>query len=75
VCSSVSASCAAPNNWKQPVLLGPIRPQLFSQPNEEPLWKDEFSVFTGDERYVTRRQFSSSRSQVSACSWAIYGFS
>ncbi len=23
-----------------------------------PLWKDEFSVHAGDERYVTRRQFS-----------------
>ncbi len=24
----------------------------------DPLWKDEFSVHTADERYVTRRQFS-----------------
>jgi Rieske Fe-S protein len=24
----------------------------------EPLWKDEFSVHTADERYVTRRQFT-----------------
>ena len=24
----------------------------------DPLWKDEFSVYTADERYVTRRQFS-----------------
>jgi Rieske Fe-S protein len=31
---------------------------LFRSPNEEPLWKDEFSVFTSDERYVTRRQFT-----------------
>jgi Rieske Fe-S protein len=23
-----------------------------------PLWKDEFSVYTADERYVTRRQFA-----------------
>lgn len=30
----------------------------FRSPNEEPLWKDEFSVFTSDERYVTRRQFT-----------------
>ncbi len=26
--------------------------------NGTPLWKDEFSVHTADERYVTRRQFS-----------------
>ena len=31
---------------------------LFRSPNKEPLWKDEFSVFTSDERYVTRRQFT-----------------
>src|ERR1700741_2019017 len=27
-------------------------------PSKEPLWRDEFSVFTSDERYVTRRQFT-----------------
>jgi arsenite oxidase small subunit len=27
-------------------------------PSREPLWKDEFSVFRSDERYVTRRQFT-----------------
>jgi len=27
-------------------------------PSKERLWKDEFSVFTSDERYVTRRQFT-----------------
>lgn len=26
--------------------------------NQEHLWRDEFSVFTADERYVSRRQFS-----------------
>jgi nitrite reductase/ring-hydroxylating ferredoxin subunit len=31
---------------------------LLRSPSKEPLWKDEFSVFTGDERYVTRRQFA-----------------
>jgi arsenite oxidase small subunit len=31
---------------------------LFRNPSKEPLWKDEFSVFTSDERYVTRRQFT-----------------
>ena len=32
--------------------------RLFHSPSKEPLWKDEFSVFTSDERYVTRRQFT-----------------
>jgi nitrite reductase/ring-hydroxylating ferredoxin subunit len=31
---------------------------LFRSPSKEPLWKDEFSVFASDERYVTRRQFT-----------------
>lgn len=31
---------------------------LIRRPSEEPLWKDEFSIFTADERYVTRRQFT-----------------
>jgi nitrite reductase/ring-hydroxylating ferredoxin subunit len=31
---------------------------LFRKPSEQPLWKDEFSVFTADERYVNRRQFT-----------------
>ncbi len=31
---------------------------LFRKPSPEPLWRDEFSVFSGDERYVSRRQFS-----------------
>jgi Rieske Fe-S protein len=31
---------------------------LFRSPSKEPLWKEEFSVFTSDERYVTRRQFT-----------------
>jgi Rieske Fe-S protein len=31
---------------------------LLRSPSEEPLWKDEFSIFTSDERYVTRRQFT-----------------
>ena len=30
----------------------------FRRPSEAPLWKDEFSVFTADERYVNRRQFT-----------------
>lgn len=28
------------------------------KPSEQPLWKDEFSVFTADERYVNRRQLT-----------------
>jgi nitrite reductase/ring-hydroxylating ferredoxin subunit len=31
---------------------------LFRKPSPEPLWRDEFSVYSGDEKYVSRRQFS-----------------
>jgi len=31
---------------------------LFRNRSKEPLWKEEFSVLTSDERYVTRRQFT-----------------
>ena len=31
---------------------------LFRRPSSAPLWHDEFSVFTADERYVNRRQFT-----------------
>ena len=31
---------------------------LFRRPSKEPLWKDEFSINVGDERYVNRRQFT-----------------
>ncbi len=31
---------------------------LFRRPSSQPLWQDEFSVFTADERYVTRRQLT-----------------
>lgn len=31
---------------------------LFRRPSSAPLWKDEFSVHTADERYVNRRQFA-----------------
>ena len=30
----------------------------FSRPSSAPLWRDEFSVFTADERYVNRRQLT-----------------
>jgi Rieske Fe-S protein len=32
--------------------------KLFRRPSSEPLWRDEFSIFTADERYVNRRQFA-----------------
>ena len=32
--------------------------KLFQPSRGERLWRDEFSVFTADERYVSRRQFS-----------------
>lgn len=31
---------------------------LFRNPSPEPLWRDEFSVYSADEKYVSRRQFS-----------------
>lgn len=31
---------------------------LFRRPSEEPLWRDEFSVFAERDRYVSRRQFT-----------------
>lgn len=30
----------------------------FRRPSDTPLWRDEFSVYTADERYVNRRQFT-----------------
>jgi Rieske Fe-S protein len=32
--------------------------RLFRRSGREPLWKDEFSIHTADERYVSRRQFT-----------------
>jgi Rieske Fe-S protein len=32
--------------------------RLFRRPSSQPLWRDEFSVFTADERYVNRRQLT-----------------
>jgi arsenite oxidase small subunit len=32
--------------------------KLFRRPSSAPLWQDEFPVFTADERYVNRRQFT-----------------
>ncbi len=30
----------------------------FRRAEREPLWRDEFSIYTADERYVSRRQFT-----------------
>lgn len=30
----------------------------FRKPSSTPLWRDEFSVYTADEQYVNRRQFT-----------------
>ncbi len=32
--------------------------RLFRHSSKEPLWQDEFSIHTADERYVSRRQFT-----------------
>lgn len=32
--------------------------KLLGRAKREPLWKEEFSVFAADERYVSRRQFA-----------------
>jgi nitrite reductase/ring-hydroxylating ferredoxin subunit len=32
--------------------------KVFHRRSSAPLWRDEFSVFTADERYVNRRQFT-----------------
>jgi nitrite reductase/ring-hydroxylating ferredoxin subunit len=32
--------------------------RFFRKPSSAPLWQDEFSVFTAQERYVNRRQFT-----------------
>ena len=35
-----------------------LRSSILGQSNREPLWKEEFSVHTAHERYVSRRQFA-----------------
>src|SRR5512133_1080763 len=45
-----------PSTW--PITRGKERPMWFRKPSSAPLWQDEFSVFTADERYVNRRQFT-----------------
>ena len=51
------------------------RMKLFRRPSSAPLWQDEFSVFTADERYVNRRQFTKFLTLTSlACSREICGF-
>src|ERR1017187_4804321 len=41
-----------------PTTLGREEMSWFRKPSSTPLWRDEFSVFTADERYVSRRQFT-----------------
>src|SRR5512133_1280959 len=41
-----------------PITPGRGSMKLFRRPSSTPLWRDEFSVFTADERYVNRRQFT-----------------
>src|SRR5579863_2444739 len=41
-----------------PTIPGRERMKLFRRPSSAPLWQDEFPVFTADERYVNRRQFT-----------------
>src|SRR5215471_21116114 len=41
-----------------PITPGKESMRLFRRPSSTPLWRDEFSVFTADERYVNRRQFT-----------------
>src|SRR4051794_24771292 len=41
-----------------PITPGREKMKWFRRRSSAPLWKDEFSVFTADERYVNRRQFT-----------------
>ena len=41
-----------------PITFGKEIMSWFRKPSKAPLWRDEFSVYTADERYVNRRQFS-----------------
>src|SRR5204863_6610273 len=44
--------------------------KLLRGSSSTPLWQDEFSVFTADERYVNRRQFTKF---LSLTSFAMFG--
>src|SRR5437763_17113291 len=41
-----------------PITPGRERMSWFRKPSSTPLWRDEFSVYTADEKYVNRRQFT-----------------
>src|SRR5579885_1036484 len=41
-----------------PTIPGRENVKWFRKPSSTPLWRDEFSVYTADERYVNRRQFT-----------------
>src|SRR5437763_15652444 len=47
---------ASRSTW--PITRGRESMSLFRRRSSAPLWQDEFSVFTADERYVNRRQFT-----------------
>src|SRR5690348_2863156 len=47
-----------PSPSMSPTTPGRESMRLFRRPSSAPLWSDEFSVFTADERYVNRRQFT-----------------
>src|SRR5215469_11387221 len=47
-----------PSRSTLPTTPGRESVRLFRRPSSAPLWRDEFSVFTADERYVNRRQFT-----------------
>src|ERR1051326_5007036 len=46
-----------PSTWTSPTSCG-SRIMNRSSARHEPLWRDEFSIETSTDRYVTRRQFS-----------------
>src|SRR5437867_8643747 len=41
-----------------PITRGRAPMRWFRKPSKKPLWQDEFSVYTADERYVSRRQLA-----------------
>src|SRR5215831_16163675 len=41
-----------------PTIFGKETMRWFRKPSSAPLWRDEFSVYTADEQYVNRRQFT-----------------
>src|SRR5215471_11511027 len=52
-----------------PIIFGRKRMSWFRKPSSAPLWRDEFSVFTADEKYVNRRQFTKFLTLTSFSMW------